>query len=144
MRRSLRMTVALLVALPLAALAEEPSPRRSETLNAKQPGYAEYQQYCAVCHGVFADGNGLVVPVLAKKPTDLRHLSARYGAPLSTQKLVRIIDGSEPILSHGSREMPIWGTRLYEQLPGPMPDSRQRGAILTIIAYLQSIQATSP
>ena len=138
------MALGLLLALPLAARAEDPSPGLADTGNAKQPGYAEYQQYCAVCHGVFADGNGLVVPVLTQKPPDLRRLGARYGTPLSTQKLIRTIDGSEPILAHGSREMPIWGKRLYEDLPGPMPDSRQRGAILTIIAYLRSIQETSP
>jgi len=70
----------------------------------------------------------------------LRRLSKRYGAPLPKQKLVRTIDGSDPILAHGSREMPVWGKRLYEESPGPMPDSRQRGAILTILDYLESIQ----
>jgi len=139
MRRT-AICVALLLAASLAALAEETKPALSEKLNASHPGYAQYQQYCAVCHGVFADGNGLVVPILTQKPSNLRRLTTRYGAPLPKQKLVRTIDGSEPILAHGSREMPIWGTRLYEQVPNPMPDSRQRGAILTILDYLESIQ----
>jgi len=139
MRRT-AICVALLLAPSLAALAEEPKPALSEKLNARHPGYAEYQQYCAVCHGIFADGKGLAVPILTQKPTNLRRLAARYGAPLSKQKLIRTIDGSEPILAHGSREMPIWGTRLYEQVPNPMPDTRQRGAILTILDYLESIQ----
>jgi mono/diheme cytochrome c family protein len=139
MRRT-ALCLALLLAPPLAARAEEPRPPLSEKLNASHPGYDEYQQYCASCHGVFADGNGVVVPVLTQKPTNLRQLTARYGSPLPKQKLVRTIDGSEPILAHGTREMPIWGRRLYEQIPGPMPDSRQRGAILTILDYLESIQ----
>jgi len=138
--RRIALCLALLLAPSLAALAEEPRPPLSEKLNASHGGYGQYQQYCASCHGLFADGNGVVVPVLTEKPTNLRRLSKRYGAPLPKQKLVRSIDGSEPILAHGSREMPIWGTRLYEQSPGPMPDSRQRGAILTILDYLESIQ----
>ena len=138
--RRIAVCVALLFAASLAAFAEEPKPSLAKQLNADHPGYSEYQQYCAACHGVFADGKGLVVPVLTEKPADLRHLSARYGTPLSKQKLIRTIDGSEPILAHGSREMPIWGTRLYEQVPNPMSDARQRGAILTILDYLESIQ----
>ena len=143
MRRT-AMTVGLLLALPLAALAEEPAARLSEKLNPKQPGYSEYQQYCAVCHGVFADGNGLVVPVLTTKPTDLRHLGARYGTPLSTQKLVRTIDGSDPILAHGSREMPIWGDRYQAQVGlkyGPYgSETVVRARILELVYYLQSVQ----
>jgi mono/diheme cytochrome c family protein len=137
---ALLLSLALLGASPFAARGEEPRPPLSEKLNASHPGYAIYQQYCAVCHGVFADGKGLVVPVLKVAPTDLRTLGVRHGTPLPKQKLVRFIDGSEPILAHGSREMPIWGQRLYEELPNPMPDSRQRGAILTILDYLESIQ----
>jgi hypothetical protein len=135
MRKS-ALCVALLLAAPLAAPGEE----ASRKLNAEHPGYAQYQQYCAVCHGVFADGQGLVVPVLKVKPPNLRQLGARHGTPLPRQKLARSIDGSDPILSHGSREMPIWGTRLYEGAPNPMPDFRQRGSVLTILDYLESIQ----
>jgi mono/diheme cytochrome c family protein len=139
MRRT-ALCVALLLAAPLAARGEDAGPSLSGKLNADHPGYAEHQQYCAVCHGVFADGQGLVVPVLKVAPPNLRRLGARYGTPLPRQKLIRSIDGSDPILSHGSREMPIWGTRLYEEAPNPMPDSRQRGSILTILDYLDSIQ----
>lgn len=130
----------LLAATATPALGEDERPPLSEKLNKDHAGYGLYQQYCAVCHGVFADGNGLVVPVLTQKPTNLRRLSERYGTPLPKPKLVRTIDGSEPIIAHGSREMPVWGTRLYEDLPSRMPNSRERGAILTLLDYLESIQ----
>ena len=134
--------VALLLAGSLAAGAEPSRPAASEKLNASHPGYAAYQQYCAVCHGVFADGRGVAAPVLKVSPPNLRELGKRYGTPLPRQKLIPFIDGSQPILSHGTREMPIWGTRLYEQTPNPMPDARQRGSILTILDYLDSVQDT--
>jgi mono/diheme cytochrome c family protein len=142
--RYVLVCVAFLLAAPLAAAAEEPKPPLSEKLNADHPGYAAYEQYCAVCHGLFADGKGLVAPVLKTPPSNLRTLAARHGRPLDKQKLLRFVDGSEPVLAHGSREMPIWGKRLYETLPNPMPDSRQRGAILTILDYLESIQEPTP
>ena len=129
-----------LLLLPLAAAAQEERPPLSEKLNTGQRGYAEYQRYCAVCHGIFADGNGFAAPVLTVRPTNLRILHARFGRPLSRPALTRKIDGSEPILAHGTREMPIWGERLYEDVPTRMPDARSRGAILVIIEYLDSIQ----
>jgi mono/diheme cytochrome c family protein len=143
MRHALLWLVLPLVA-SLTALADEGALRGPQELDTERPGYAMYRQYCAVCHGIFADGNGLVAPVLLEQPPDLRRLSAQYGTPLSRPRLARTIDGSDPILAHGSREMPIWGTRLYEALPNPMPDTRQRGAILTILDYLESIQKTGP
>jgi mono/diheme cytochrome c family protein len=135
------LSIALLLAAPLAVAAEEEAkPPLAGKLNSDHPGYAAYEQYCAVCHGLFADGKGLVAPVLKTPPSNLRTLGVRHGTPLPKQKLVRFVDGSEPVLAHGSREMPVWGTKLYETLPNPMPDSRQRGAILTILDYLESIQ----
>ena len=142
--RQTGICVALVLAASLATGAEPSRPPASEKLNTSHPGYAAYQQYCAVCHGVFADGKGLVVPVLKQTPANLRQLGQRYGTPLPTQKLIRTIDGTDPILAHGTREMPIWGTRLYEQSPNPMPDSRQRGALLSILDYLESIQEKRP
>jgi hypothetical protein len=138
------LCVALLLTASLSARGEEAQPPLAAKLNAEHPGYVQYQQYCAVCHGVFADGQGLVVPILKVAPPNLRRLGARYGTPLPRQKLARSIDGSDPILSHGSREMPIWGTRLYQESPNPMPDFRQRGSILTILDYLESIQEKAP
>jgi mono/diheme cytochrome c family protein len=138
------LCVALLLTASLSARGEEAQPPLAARLNAEHPGYAPYQQYCAVCHGVFADGQGLVVPILKEAPPNLRQLGARYGTPLARQKLARSIDGSDPILSHGSREMPIWGTRLYQESPNPMPDFRQRGSLLTILDYLESIQEKAP
>lgn len=112
----------------------------SEKLNVGARGYAQYQQYCASCHGMLADGRGLVAPVLTVAPTNLRTLGQRYGMPLPKQELMGFIDGRRPVVAHGSREMPIWGVRLYEDVPSLTPEARKRGAILVILDYLESIQ----
>jgi hypothetical protein len=81
-----------------------------------------------------------VAPVLTVAPTNLRTLGQRYGMPLPKQELMGFIDGRRPVVAHGSREMPIWGVRLYEDVPSLTPEARKRGAILVILDYLESIQ----
>jgi hypothetical protein len=58
-----------------------------------------------------------------------------------------IIDGREALLTHGTREMPIWGLRYaLEQPPtsfnpeAVVPETVVRARILSIIDYLNRIQ----
>ena len=131
---SLVLGACLAVAAPAAAQSV------SGKLNARHKGYAEFQQYCASCHGILGDGNGLLAPLLTVHPANLRKLGQRYGMPLPKQQLMGFIDGRRPVPAHGSREMPVWGKRLYEYLPSPTPEARKRGAIFVILDYIDSIQ----
>ena len=66
-----------------------------------------YQQHCAVCHGPGLRGDGPMAEVLTVQPPDLTRISERYdGFP--RVGIAWIIDGRDPILSHGG-EMPIFG-----------------------------------
>jgi mono/diheme cytochrome c family protein len=107
----------------------------------EHPGYPVYRQYCAVCHGLEADGDGPVAPVLKQAPADLRMLGQRYGLPLPEQKLIDFIDGREMPVAHGTREMPVWGKRLLGGVPPSAgSESLKRGMIYAIVGYLDSIQ----
>ncbi len=53
-----------------------------EHLKKDARGYAEYQQYCASCHGLWADGEGLLKPVLEVAPTKPAHARAAARQPL--------------------------------------------------------------
>lgn len=104
-------------------------------------GRVLYARYCAVCHGIAADGHGPVASVLREAPTDLRRLGARYGMPLPAERLARFVDGREAVAAHGPREMPVWGERLGSPEPeesGRPPTIDRR--ILGMIAYLETIQ----
>jgi mono/diheme cytochrome c family protein len=68
-----------------------------------------YLQYCASCHGRYADGKGPVVPALSTPPANLRLLSERYGNPLPEDQIARFIDGRADVKAHGPRDMPVWG-----------------------------------
>jgi len=123
-----------------AAFADQHGLHTNERLKKDHHGYALYQQYCASCHGVWADGEGVLKPVLVAKPTNLRTLARRQGAPLDRERLAEVIDGRKPIVAHGSREMPVWGKRLGEGVYTPVPDMRKRSMVMVIVDYLEAIQ----
>jgi mono/diheme cytochrome c family protein len=104
-------------------------------------GRVLYTRYCAACHGVAADGNGPIAPVLREQPTDLRRLSGRYGTPLASDEVARFIDGRTAVTAHGPREMPVWG----ERFAAPEPEGSGRtptidARIRRIVDYLRTIQ----
>ena len=75
-------------------------------------GKAEYQSSCAACHGIDAKGDGPVSKELKTPPTDLTVLAKKNNGVLPFNTLYEIIDGRNSlIVSHGTREMPIWGYR---------------------------------
>lgn len=139
-RRVVVLIVCLMFGPPAFALGAETQRLDHE----KIVGYSEYRQYCAVCHGVFADGNGLVVPILKVAPTDLTTLAARHGRPLPRAKLREYIDGRRPVLAHGNREMPIWGRRLGEGYPNRTGELTKRNIIHAILNYLEAVQRPTP
>lgn len=133
--RSGWVTAAIAVAaLMSAGAANAQAPAKAER------GAGEYMRYCAACHGVDGDGKGLVAPAMKVAPSDLTRLTERHGDPLPRQKLAEFIDGRRPLASHGSREMPVWGERLWKDVPSRTPEMRKRGTILVILDYLESIQ----
>jgi mono/diheme cytochrome c family protein len=102
-------------------------------------GAAQYRDYCAACHGAIgADG-----AVTGRKPDapDLTALAARFGSPLRRDELAAFVDGRSEVLAHGTREMPAWGARLYEDYPQtPGTEAVRSGTIELLVDYLESVQ----
>src|SRR5262249_80915 len=67
-----------------------------------------FKQYCAVCHGLDAKGNGPMAVSLKKAPADLTHISARNGGMFPRARVEQIISGNTRA-AHGTHEMPVWG-----------------------------------
>lgn len=112
-----------------------------ETVENPYAGYLSYRQYCASCHGLDAKGNGPVASTLKIPPADLTKLGKKYGMPLPRKKLIEFIDGRRMVRSHGTREMPVWGNRLFEVAPSR---EYRNAAILevveSIVIYLETVQ----
>ena len=101
-----------------------------------------YDDQCAVCHGADARGKGPLAPALILQPPSLRDLTQRYeGFP--TVRVVMRIDGSDPLVSHGS-PMPIYGPFFEEKDAILKSESGQpimtSQPIADLVAYLKHIQ----
>lgn len=136
--RSMLLTILTSVTL-LWSPAERAHAQEQEVAAAGKPAY---EQYCAVCHGREAKGDGPAMNFLTIKPADLTQLSKRNNGTFPFWRTYRVIDGREEIKGHGTRDMPIWGAKFRSETTSNMIAQTQvRGRILELVYYLQSIQA---
>lgn len=73
-----------------------------------EDGEKLYNLHCAACHGVEAKGNGPMSPVLLVQPANLTLLSQKADGAFPVFRVVKRIDGRDPLVSHGS-DMPVYG-----------------------------------
>ena len=126
------LAVALgLFAAPLAA--EDPD-----------EGQALYMTHCAACHGAEAAGDGPMAPILTLQPPDLTALSADNAGVFPLLRVVRRIDGRDPLVAHGS-PMPVYGD-FFEQGASVALKAPSGQPVMTseplahLVAYLRGIQ----
>ena len=98
----MRGLAAVLAVVPAMAAAEGDAGR----------GAALFDAFCAACHGDDARGAGPMAEVLNVAPPDLTALGAANGGVFPMFRVVRQIDGRDPLLAHGG-EMPLFG-HLFE------------------------------
>lgn len=111
-------------------------------------GEKEYLESCAVCHGRDGTGSGHFAAMLINKPADLTTLTKRNRGIFPFNKLLLTIDGRFAEAVHGSRTMPVWGSRYkveaeryFTDFYGAYdPEEFIRGRILSLIGYLDTIQ----
>jgi mono/diheme cytochrome c family protein len=104
-------------------------------------GEAAFQQSCAPCHGATGAGDGPVAEALRTKPADLRRIAARRGGVFPEVEIRRVVDGRDPIVAHGPRDMPIWGREFaLDPTVGLATEGQARGQIELVIRYLETIQ----
>ncbi len=107
-------------------------------------GQKAYERYCAACHGADATGNGPMRPVLALAPRDLTVLARTNGGAFPLGRVVRQIDGRDPMVAHGG-PMPIYGD-FFEARDvvlniGEGAQIRTSQRVIDLVAYLQGLQA---
>lgn len=112
-------------------------------------GETEYLSNCASCHGLTGRGDGPVAEVLATKPSDLTQITARYSGTFPAEHIYKVINGTEMINPHGSRDMPVWGPRFWELSAERATEvshdvdmqAMVHGRITALVQYLEAIQA---
>ena len=135
--------VKFIVAILLAALHWHcPTLARAQEMEVITGGEIEYQNYCAVCHGVDGRGHGIMAKFLTVQTSDLTQLAKKNAGRFPFWQVYRTIDGREEVRGHGTRDMPVWGARFRADAKGNDAGSRSQiaGRILSLVFYLQHIQ----
>ena len=124
--------VAMIAAVLSAGTAGYTQPQKTDL------AAPEFARSCAVCHGSDAKGNGPYTPYLKMTPPDLTVLAKKNGGVFPTERV------------HGSREMPVWGSRysaamdeLKRYVGADVPADPEvyiRARILMLVDYLHRIQ----
>ena len=106
-------------------------------------GRETFERYCASCHGNEATGHGPMQPVLTLQPADLTRLSATNDGEFPLIRVIKRIDGRDPLVAHGS-PMPVYGD-FFEgddvtiKAPSGQPIMTSR-PVAELVAYLVSLQ----
>lgn len=107
-------------------------------------GSEEYRISCLNCHGVGGKGDGPMMTLLTKKPSNLTMLSKNNGGKYPFLRVYQTIDGRVIVPGHGEREMPIWGARYFEEDQARYGDFGNedvvRSRILQLVYYIQQLQ----
>jgi mono/diheme cytochrome c family protein len=137
--KRLRLGTAILSALLLSSYTAISTAQESEVIAG---GEIEYDRYCAVCHGIDANGEGIMAKYLTVPPTNLRTIKTISGGTFPFWKIYGVIDGRQEVRAHGTREMPVWGGRFQAAAGGNDTAARAQvmGEILSLVFYLQSLQ----
>jgi len=154
MTSTAKMAAVSLLALFLsnAASTEAQTTNNTSTQKTTAPGAILFNQYCAVCHGKDAKGNGPAAAALKVPPPDLTTLARRHGGKYPTDYVANVLQyGTEGLTAHGSKDMPVWGSALspsgaLSQSPSqPLGQARQVDAsvaqkIHDLSSYMESLQ----
>jgi mono/diheme cytochrome c family protein len=142
-RRSLagHLVAALLVAPTLSSQTQTPPPSgqitRPPLVIKSLDGRDLYDFYCASCHGKTGRGDGPEAKKLKVAPPDLTTLSAANQGRFPRDRVQEVLTGERPTVSHGSKEMPVWGDVFKFLDPS---DQRAKTRVANLVNYLESLQ----
>ncbi|GGG86806.1 cytochrome c [Salipiger pallidus] len=106
-------------------------------------GRALYMEYCSVCHGETAKGDGEMARAMAKPPKDLTLIALRHGDNFPRAKVLSYIDGYARSDLDGPG-MPEFGELLKGDLvpldtgDGVMTPTPRK--MVALLEYLESVQ----
>lgn len=131
------------MALVVATVARLASAQTFEPLDLS--GEELFTRYCAACHGTDARGTGPVAATLNKPVPDLTRLAEAAGGEFPAARIREAVDGRAMALSHGTRQMPVWGYEFWVEEGADVTAERSaREMIDLIVIYLQTLQRGPP
>jgi len=133
------VTMLLILGAALSAQEIKRVPIQSTEAASAASGQAMFREYCAVCHGTAAKGDGPAAAALTKRPADLTQLARKNKGKFPELEVMNYITGNDVVLAHGTRTMPVWGQlfRSLESSDNGIPDLR----VKNLADYIKSLQA---
>jgi mono/diheme cytochrome c family protein len=115
---------------------------------AKDVGEREYENNCAVCHGMTGVGNGPYAGIINTRVPDITALQKNNNGVFPYDRVYQVIDGRHAAEAHGTRDMPIWGNEYNARAVDFYSDYIRdynaegfvRGRILALINHIYSMQ----
>jgi len=139
MSRTLRLTLlaaagALALVVPVAAQSVK---REAIKPISDVSGAASFREYCTVCHGTSAKGDGPAAKTLKTPPADLTQIAKRNGGTFPALAVRMRISGDTAVAAHGTRDMPMWGNVFRETEGDPVSALRLKN----LVDYVEALQA---
>ena len=109
-------------------------------------GRAIFQQYCAACHGVMAEGDGPLANLFKVKPRALSLLSRENDGEYPLELVYQTLKVTKPDPAHGAPAMPVWGNyfMVEQALSDPSIDNSEAliavGRLLSVVYYIETLQ----
>jgi mono/diheme cytochrome c family protein len=102
-------------------------------------GKQMFGDYCAPCHGLSGKGDGPAASALKTPPADLTLLAQKNGGKFPMDHVMYVLRKGTSSASHGSSDMPVWGSLFKSLNPSAAEIVDQR--ILNLSRYIESLQA---
>jgi len=141
------LALSLSIVLSPGSLAGESAGVENDALNAAAQ---DFHFRCAACHGTGGKGDGPMARAMKIQPPDLTRIAERNGGTFPDALIFGTISGLDMPISHGTRDMPVWGDLFIGEALGEsvsIEESQKAAAQVTerirrLVKYLESIQVT--
>jgi len=100
-------------------------------------GALMFKEYCAVCHGKSAKGEGPAASALKQAPPDLTTLAKRHGGKFPDHYVEDVLRNGVKTPAHGDAEMPVWGPLFRSMNPD---EFFMYVRISSVMSYIKSLQ----
>jgi mono/diheme cytochrome c family protein len=142
---SLALAVGVFILAAPSLATEVPAADVKQSGLMTELGAADFQTYCAACHGVGARGDGTVAEFLTIPAADLTQLKKKNSGIFPKERVAEVIDGRADVKVHGPRDMPVWGDWFETEAANEGMDMEEREAVVSarinaLLAWLETIQ----
>ncbi len=134
-----RIGILILIGLFLGPVFAQDKQVKKESVKQTVPlsGASMFKEYCAVCHGRDAKGDGPAASALKQAPPNLTTLAKRHEGKFPDLYVENVLRNGVKTPAHGDAEMPVWGPLFASMDSDPLV---MHFRISRLVSYIKSLQ----